>query len=290
VFDARVLSTPRGASVVIPNGLGLIVGARVSVAFPSGTTVNTVTNRSGSFTVERPAGTPATASVTVSVHASGFGAWRETGVPAALPDGNYPILTVLLNVTVQSRAYPRNPTITGRPGPASGTGSPKPARSPSARTAPAPGSAYAPLAGGCTGYFSNTVAPATVRVDNVGTGTIQTYNFQYYVENVLPDEWIASWPDEALEAGAIAVKEYGWYWVNNWRGGSLNGTCYDIQGAPTATPGLRQIAIPITSVSYQGQQPQLLTTHSTAPGQAWQLGAGQSLRPRMSPEPIIVRW
>jgi hypothetical protein len=67
-------------------------------------------------------------------------------------------------------------------------------------------------------------------VDNVGTGTIQTYNFQYYAENVLPNEWITSWPAESLEAGAIAVKEYGWYWVNNWRGGSLGGTCYDVQG------------------------------------------------------------
>jgi hypothetical protein len=222
VFDARVLSTPQGASVVIPSGLHLIAGARVSVTFPSGTTVNTVTNRSGRFTVGRPAGAPATATATVSVRAPGFGTWRETGVPAALPDGNYPVLTVLLKGSGESWAYPRNPTVTGRAGPASGTGIRRPAR----------------LTAGCTGYSSNTVAPATIRVDNVGTGTIQTYNFQYYVENVLPDEWISSWPDEALEAGAIAVKEYGWYWVNNWRGGSVSGTCYDVQGGTYGNTGL----------------------------------------------------
>jgi hypothetical protein len=227
VLDARALSTPQGASVVIPNGLHPIADARVSVAFSSGATVNTVTNWAGQFTVARPVGTPATAA-TVSVHASGFGTWRETGVPVALPHGNYPILTVLLNVTSHSQAYPRNPTITGRPGPASGTGSPKPSRAPHS-TIPA---------SSCSGYFSNTVAPSTITVDNVGTGTVQTYNFQYYVENVLPDEWIASWPDEALEAGAIAVKEYGWYWVNNWRGGSLNGTCYDVEGGTYGNTGL----------------------------------------------------
>jgi hypothetical protein len=228
VLDARVLSTPRGASVVIPNGLHPIAGARVSVAFPSGTTVNTVTNRVGQFTVARPAGTPAKTTATVSVHEPGFGTWRETGVPAALPHGNYPILTVLLNVTAQSWAYPRNPTITGRPGPASGRGPHKPARAPSARRA------------GCTGYFSNTLPPSTIRVDNVGTGTIQTYNFQYYAENVLPDEWPNPSPPAAYEAGAIAVKEYGWYWVNNWRGGSLNGTCYDVQGGTYGNTGLER--------------------------------------------------
>ena len=210
--------------MVIPNGLHPITGARVSVAFPSGTTVHTITNRAGEFTVARPAGTPARARATVSVHASGFGTWRETGVPAALPRHNYPILTVLLKVTAQAQAYPRNPTITGRPGPPSGTGPRKPAPSPT-------------LTGGCTGYFSNTVAPATIRVDNVGTNSIQTYNFQYYAENVLPDEWPNPSPAEAYEAGAIAVKEYGWYWVNNWRDGSLGGECYDVQGGTYGNTG-----------------------------------------------------
>ena len=235
VLNARVLSTPRGASVVIPNGLHPIAGARVLVAFPSGTTVKTVTNRAGRFTVGRPAGAPAKATATVSVQAAGFGTWRETGVPVALPQHNYPILVVLLNAAAQSPAYPHGPTIADRPVPASGRGPRNPARS------------HATLAGGCTGYFSNTVAPATIRVDNVGTGTIQTYSFQYYVENVLHPEWPGDSPPEAYEAGAVAVKEYGWYWVNNWRGGSLGGECYDVQGGTYGNTGL----VPDCDTNYQ---------------------------------------
>jgi hypothetical protein len=233
VLDARILSTPRGASVVIPNGLRPIAGAKVSVAFPSGSTVTAVTNRAGTFTVARPAGTPAKAAAIVSVSAAAFGTWRETGVPVALPHGSHPILTVLLKASVQSQAYPRSPVITGRPG--LGSGKLAPAPSASARAKPAQnGAANATSDGGCTGYFSNTQPPATILVDNVTTGTIQTYAFEYYVENVLPNEWISSWPASSLEAGAMAAKTYGWYWVNNWRGGELNGTCYDVQGGTTS--------------------------------------------------------
>jgi hypothetical protein len=230
VLDARVLSTPRGASVVIPNGLRPIAGAKVSVAFPSGITVNAVTNRAGTFTVARPAGTASKAAAVVSVIASGFGTWRESGVPVALAHGNHPVLTVLLRGSVQSHVYPRNLTITGRPGLGFGGGSGEPARAPSASARPKSAQGSADSAGGCTGFFSNTQPPATIQVYNVTTGTIQTYAFEYYVENVLPNEWYASWPASSLEAGAMAVKTYGWYWVNNWRGGVLNGTCYDVEG------------------------------------------------------------
>jgi hypothetical protein len=37
-------------------------------------------------------------------------------------------------------------------------------------------------------------------------------DFTTYVKDVLPNEWSPSWPDEALKAGALAVKMYGWYW------------------------------------------------------------------------------
>ncbi len=38
-----------------------------------------------------------------------------------------------------------------------------------------------------------------------------TVPFNTYTQNVLPNEWIASWNMNALEAGALAVKMYGWY-------------------------------------------------------------------------------
>jgi peptidoglycan hydrolase-like amidase len=224
VLNARVLATAKGASVAIPSGLHKIAGARVSVTFSSGATVHAVTNRAGAFTVARPAGTSAKAEATVRVSAPGFGSWRETGVPAALPHHNYPILSVLLGARSQSQAYPRNPVITHHPGQGATRGTPV------AKRGRAKGIASPAAAGGCSNYFSNSEPPAFIRVYNVGTGTIQTYDFEYYVENVLPNEWIASWPAASLSAGAMAVKTYGWYWVNNWRGGSLDGTCYDVSG------------------------------------------------------------
>jgi hypothetical protein len=211
VLDARVLSTPQGSSVVIPDDLSPIAGAQVSVAFPS-ETVKAVSDQNGDFTVARPAGTPAKTEATVTVNAPGLATWQETGVPVALPNANYPILTVELTSKAQSQAYPQNPTITGNPGNGSGKGS-----------------GSTPV-DSCSGYFSNEVPPATIIVDNVGTGTLQTYDFKYYVENVLPNEWVPSWPATSLEAGGMAVKTYGWYWVNNWDGGTLNGSCYDVQG------------------------------------------------------------
>ncbi|MFW5703431.1 MAG: SpoIID/LytB domain-containing protein [Patescibacteria group bacterium] len=39
---------------------------------------------------------------------------------------------------------------------------------------------------------------------------VETMDFKEYVKNVLPNEWISSWNSEALKAGAIAAKNYGW--------------------------------------------------------------------------------
>lgn len=59
--------------------------------------------------------------------------------------------------------------------------------------------------------------------------TLKTVNFLEYVRNVLPNEWAAEWNQEALKAGAVAVKMYAWYWIS--RGGKwgdadlMNSTC-----------------------------------------------------------------
>jgi hypothetical protein len=39
-------------------------------------------------------------------------------------------------------------------------------------------------------------------------------NFQDYVKNVLPNEWLSSWEEESLKAGAMAVKTFAWRKVN----------------------------------------------------------------------------
>lgn len=49
---------------------------------------------------------------------------------------------------------------------------------------------------------SQVFPPPVVRVDRLP--------FIDYVKNVLPNEWLRSWPDASLEAGAVAVAQYAW--------------------------------------------------------------------------------
>ncbi|MBI5653631.1 MAG: SpoIID/LytB domain-containing protein [Chloroflexi bacterium] len=55
--------------------------------------------------------------------------------------------------------------------------------------------------------------PHHIRVYRVASGVIDEVDFYSYVINVLPNEWYGSWHAEALRAGAIAAKMYGWYRV-----------------------------------------------------------------------------
>lgn len=87
-------------------------------------------------------------------------------------------------------------------------------------------------AASCSGYRSQTTPPNSIRVLITSTKTIATVGFENYVENVLPNEWVSSWDGEALKAGAVAVKSYGWFWVNHY-GGYYGATpsstnCFDV--------------------------------------------------------------
>lgn len=55
-------------------------------------------------------------------------------------------------------------------------------------------------------------------------GIIETVEFEDYVRGVLPQEWIRSWEDESLRAGAVAIRTYAAWWVN--AGGKYD--CADI--------------------------------------------------------------
>ncbi|MEO5952400.1 MAG: SpoIID/LytB domain-containing protein, partial [Chloroflexia bacterium] len=57
--------------------------------------------------------------------------------------------------------------------------------------------------------------PSTIRVYRTSIGGVEVVPFKDYVKHVLPNEWIPTWSTASLRAGAIAVKEYGWYWVFN---------------------------------------------------------------------------
>lgn len=44
---------------------------------------------------------------------------------------------------------------------------------------------------------------------------VKVVPFDDYVTNSLPNEWVPSWQQEALQAGAMAVKMFAWYHVLN---------------------------------------------------------------------------
>ena len=53
--------------------------------------------------------------------------------------------------------------------------------------------------------------------------------FHEYVQVVMAGEWGPTHPPAALRAGAVAIKQYGWYHAMHWRGGiDAAGRCYDV--------------------------------------------------------------
>ncbi|MBN1510139.1 MAG: DUF4347 domain-containing protein [Sedimentisphaerales bacterium] len=61
--------------------------------------------------------------------------------------------------------------------------------------------------------------PAAIRVGPYPNGPATSVDFNTYVQDVLPNEWLIgadwNWPAEAYKAGAIAVKMYGWWRIQN---------------------------------------------------------------------------
>ena len=81
----------------------------------------------------------------------------------------------------------------------------------------------------CTGWFNASTPPSTIRVYRTNLGRVDTVDFKTYVKVAMAHEWPSSWPTEALRAGAVAVKQYGWYYAMHYRGGtSASGDCFDV--------------------------------------------------------------
>jgi hypothetical protein len=81
---------------------------------------------------------------------------------------------------------------------------------------------------GCTTDGTNSKLPTSILVYRVSLGTVDRVDFKTYVENVLPNEWITSWPPESLKAGAMAVKSFGWYWALHSTRKTSGGACFDV--------------------------------------------------------------
>lgn len=81
----------------------------------------------------------------------------------------------------------------------------------------------------CSGWASTSKPPATIRVLRHRTGRVVTVNFQRYVVTVMGKEWPSYLPFQVLEAGAVAVKQYGWYHaLDGHQRMSRRGQCYDV--------------------------------------------------------------
>ena len=83
------------------------------------------------------------------------------------------------------------------------------------------GLTVSPLAALTPIYTSQTNPPPYIRIairqNTSPTGSVlrtDTVDFDYYVKHVLPNEWSSGWNPEALKAGAMAIRNYGWYFVN----------------------------------------------------------------------------
>src|SRR5450756_2568473 len=100
----------------------------------------------------------------------------------------------------------------------------------------------------CTGWSSTTTPPPTIRVLRTGTGVVETVDFMTYVKVVMPAEWPSTWSQEVFRAGAVAIKQYAWYYTMHYRGGTGTGGCYDVSDStvdqlysPTRTQYANQI-------------------------------------------------
>jgi hypothetical protein len=92
----------------------------------------------------------------------------------------------------------------------------------------------------CTKWSSTLTPPKTIRVLRTAAtspgakvkGTVQTVDFYEYVATVMAAEWPERYPIETLKAGAIATKQFAWYYVKyprggvKWKDGKKH--CYDV--------------------------------------------------------------
>ena len=90
--------------------------------------------------------------------------------------------------------------------------------------------------GSCTGWTSKIVPPDTIRVGR-SDGSVDVVDFRTYVGVVMAKEWPGWVPRQAREAGAVAVKQYGWYYALEGHHRSsyvnANGKCYDVKDSTT---------------------------------------------------------
>ncbi len=197
VRDGRPLQRSRVPAIAVPGGLPVIRGAVVSLP---GLGRQTTTNASGYFAI-RGLRVSAGSTYTLIVQKKGFGRWKETGIK--LIPGMPAEIYVELHSAPQSLQTPR------------------PVRQP--YNGPSRTRARPQTSGACgsnsSGWTSQSEQPPMIRVYITGqhgptdAGQILDYDFSFYEQHVLPNEWEPDWKEAALEAGSVAVRDYAWYFI-----------------------------------------------------------------------------
>jgi hypothetical protein len=178
-----------------------LAGARVSAPDLN---LAATTDASGRFAwndirLDRPA-----VPVTVTISAPGYGDWSVANLLLVAGD------TLILTPEIEK--FPVRKTL-----PSSGELRPSPAQAAKKR-------AIAGLIPSMTEWVPEPQAftiPQTIRVritgkwecDLTAPYSLVTVDFKHYVKHVLPNEWYYFWPRESLKAGAVAVKTYAWYFI-----------------------------------------------------------------------------
>src|SRR3954471_18074718 len=80
----------------------------------------------------------------------------------------------------------------------------------------------------CTKWTSTDEPPPTIQVYRVSEGKVDTVDFKNYVMRVVSREWNVK-NASLRKSGAVAVKQYAWYYVLHYRGGKFNGDCFDVK-------------------------------------------------------------
>src|SRR3989442_13284490 len=82
---------------------------------------------------------------------------------------------------------------------------------------PPTGSAQA--ASSCTGWRDTLTPPPSIRVYRTAYQRTVTVDFKRYVRTVMASEMGPTHPRASLRAGAVVIKQYGWYFAMHWHGG-----------------------------------------------------------------------
>jgi hypothetical protein len=88
--------------------------------------------------------------------------------------------------------------------------------------------AAAASASPCSSWNSTTRPPDYIRVLRRSTGRVQRVPFRKYVVTVMGKEWPSYLPREVIYAGAVAVKQFGWYQAMGRTRVSRRGQCFDV--------------------------------------------------------------